>query len=130
MPSVSEYNVPMRLEYYHNTGLRVFLFALVAISLFASPGGVFAEDTPPLDEKVVTITGSVETAAVDDKGAVVAVEIWVEHGDEFDYYLVNDTPKGMELIASIGKKVTATGILEEDEDGNKIITVRSFSAAK
>lgn len=82
------------------------------------------------DEKIVTITGSVEKAAIDEKGAVIAVEIWVAQGDTYDYYLVNDTPEGNNIIGLVGNKITATGILEEDEDGNKILSVKTYSLIK
>ncbi len=78
-------------------------------------------------EKEITITGSVEKAAVDENDKVIAVEIWAEGPNGTEYYLVNDDAKGAELLGLAGKRVRATGAVEEDEDGNKIIMVKEFT---
>lgn len=80
---------------------------------------------PP--DKEVTITGVVEKAAVDENGKVIAVEIQEEWLEGTEYYLVNDDAKGNELLGLVGKKVEVTGVVDEDEDDNKILTVKSFS---
>lgn len=82
------------------------------------------------EAKKITVSGSVEKAAVDQNGKVIAVEIWAESGDTVDYFLVNDDAKGNELLSLTGKKITVTGIVEEDEDDNKIITVQTYTVDK
>jgi hypothetical protein len=121
----------MLKAYYHNVGIGIFWSAILSFVLLTAPVRSFAEDAAtPSEDKEITITGSVEKAAIDEKGAVIAVEIWVEQGDSYDYFLVNDTPKGNELIPHVGSKVTLTAVLEEDEDGNKILTVKSYTVLK
>jgi hypothetical protein len=121
----------MRAAYHNNIKFGAILSLILALFLLMAPARSLAEETSLVpDEKIVTITGSVEKAAIDEKGAVIAVEIWVVQGDTYDYYLVNDTPEGSAVIALVGSKITATGILEEDEDGNKILTVKSYSPQK
>jgi len=100
----------------------VFLF-LCTVPAFAADQGIEAGNT-------VTVTGNVEKAALDEKGNVIAVEIWAEGGDGYDYYLVNDSDKGNELIPLVGKRVRASGTVEEDEDGNKILTITGYSVVK
>lgn len=80
---------------------------------------------PP--DKEVTITGVVEKAAVDENDKVIAVEIQEEWLEGTEYYLVNDDAKGNELLGLVGKRVEVTGVVDEDEDENKILTVKSFS---
>lgn len=122
----------MQLAYHLNLGARNLIHILIAFFLFFSPSLSYAEEAPVIsdDNKEITVSGTVEKAAIDDKGAVIAVEIWVAQGDAYDYFLVNDTPEGNALLGLVGTKVTATGILEEDEDGNKILTVRTYSVLK
>ena len=121
----------MRIAYHHNLGIGVVLPVILAFLLVLSPAISLAEEAAPLpDEKEITVSGTVEKAAIDDKGAVIAVEIWVAQGDAYDYYLVNDNREGNTLLGFVGSKVTATGILEEDEDGNKILTIKSYSILK
>ncbi len=79
----------------------------------------------------MTVTGQLEKAAIDEKtGKVIAVEIWAESGEITEYYLVNDDDKGNELLRYAGGRVKATGLVEEDEDGNKIISVTNYTLLK
>lgn len=78
-------------------------------------------------DKDVTITGVVAKAAVDENDKVIAVEIQEERAEGTEYYLVNDDAKGNELLGLVGKQVEVTGVVDEDEDENKILTVKSFS---
>jgi hypothetical protein len=121
----------MRAAYHNNMTMGAIFPFIFAFFLLVCPALSHADETSLVpDEKQVTITGSVEKAAIDEKGAVIAVEIWVAVGDTYDYYLVNDTPEGNAILAHVGSKITATGILEEDEDGNKILSVKSYSILK
>ncbi|MBI3793239.1 MAG: hypothetical protein HY280_00745 [Nitrospinae bacterium] len=121
----------MLRAFYHNLGVGVFCAVVFSILSMSAPLSAFGEDAATAsEEKEVTITGSIEKAAIDEKGAVIAVEIWVEQGDAYDYFLVNDSPKGNELLGHVGSRTTLSGILEEDEDGNKIVTVKSFAIVK
>ncbi|MBI3582261.1 MAG: hypothetical protein HY098_09365 [Nitrospinae bacterium] len=121
----------MRTSYHHNLGAGFFFAFIFAFFMVLSPSISIAEEAVSHpDEKEITVSGTVEKAAIDEKGEVIAVEIWVAQGDAYDYYLVNDTPDGNALLGLVGAKVTATGILEEDEDGNKILTVKKYSVLK
>lgn len=102
--------------------------AAVALLYFCVLPSFAAENAEP--GKPVTVTGNVEKAALDEKGNIIAVEIWAEEGDAYDYYLVDDTPRGNELIPLVGKRVRVTGTVEEDEDGNKIIIVTGYSVVR
>ena len=69
-----------------------------------------------------TITGIVVAADWDDKDKAIAVSI--ETDDEL--YYVSDNPIGKQLLELLDKKVTVTGIVGEDKDGNRTITVKSY----
>jgi len=69
-----------------------------------------------------TITGTVVAADWDDKDKAIAVSI--ETDDEL--YYVSDNPIGKQLLELLDKKVTVTGIVGEDKDGNRTITVKSY----
>ncbi len=103
--------------------MYVFLTGLIAIS----PAHARQKDVVRPPDKEVTIIGVVEKAAVDENNKVIAVEIQEEMVEGTEYYLVNDDAKGNELLGLIGKQVEVTGIVDEDEDDNKILTVKSFS---
>lgn len=105
------------------------LFFLCALILSAAAPAAHArqkEVVRPPDKEVV-IAGVVEKAAVDENDQVIAVEIQVQGPDGVDYYLVNDDAKGNELLGLVGKQVDVTGIIDEDEDDNKLLTVKGFS---
>jgi hypothetical protein len=46
--------------------------------------------------------------------------------DDSDVYEIGDSEQGDELLSHVGARVEVTGMVEEDEDGMKIITVTSF----
>ena len=46
--------------------------------------------------------------------------------DDHDVYEIGDNEQGDELMGHVGAIVEVTGTVEEDEDGVKIITVKSF----
>ena len=71
----------------------------------------------------VTITGIVTAADWGEDDDIIAVTI--ETADE-EEYLVDDTPKGEELLELIRKNVRAKGIVENDGYGDKIISVKSY----
>lgn len=108
------------------------LFAFGALAAFPQSTHAAENEAVINDQgvKKITVTGSVEKAAVDDSGKVIAVEIWTESNGAADYYLVDDDPKGSELLPLVGKKVEIAGTVEEDEDDNKILTVQSYTVLK
>ncbi len=59
----------------------------------------------------------------DDEELVFAVVVLTDEGDEF---LVDDTDLGEELLELVDKRIKVTGWVEEDEDGDWMITVRSY----
>jgi len=71
----------------------------------------------------VTITGIVTAADWGEDDDIIAVTI--ETADE-EEYLVDDTPKGEELLELIRKNVRVKGIVENDGYGDKIISVKSY----
>jgi len=117
---------------YLKSRFPAFVFSLLFLTVFAMyPARAIAEEeNPAFPSKRMTVTGALEKAAIDERGKVIAVEIWAEAGESTDYYLVNDDAKGNELLAFAGKRITATGIVEEDEDGNKIISVQAYTLLK
>ncbi|MFC1888220.1 hypothetical protein ACFL4G_00545 [Thermodesulfobacteriota bacterium] len=72
-----------------------------------------------------TITGIVKPFDWDDddEELVFAVTILTEDGDE---YLVDDNDLGEELLELVDLPVQATGSIEEDEEGDLLITVRHY----
>ncbi len=107
---------------------RLFFICLLLLGfVFTSPVYAGQKGAPPPPDKDVTITGVVGKAAVDENDKVIAVEIQEDRSGETEYYLVNDDAKGNELLALVGKKVEVTGVVDEDEDENKILTVKSYS---
>lgn len=114
--------VPLR------TAARLFVLCALLIGAAAVPPVHAAKKEvvrPP--DKEITITGLVEKAAVDENDKVIAVEIQVEGPDGIDYYLVNDDAKGSELLGLVGRQVDVSGIVDEDEDENKLLTVKEYS---
>ncbi|MEW5801944.1 MAG: hypothetical protein AB1847_07535 [bacterium] len=71
----------------------------------------------------VTITGIVTAADWDEDDDIVAVTISTADEEE---YLVDDNPKGEELLELVYRNVKATGVVEDDGEGGKLISVRSY----
>lgn len=46
--------------------------------------------------------------------------------DDGEMYEIGDSEQGDELVGHVGARVEVTGMVEEDEDGVKVITVTSF----
>jgi len=69
-----------------------------------------------------TIMGKVVAADWDDNENLIAVSI--ETGSES--YYVSDNPIGQELLELEGETVNVTGIIGEDEDGEKTIIVITY----
>ena len=85
-------------------------------------------------EKEATITGEIVAIDWDEEENVTAVAISVEIVPDdtteevyYEEYKVADNEIGMELIELVGKTVEATGIIETDEDENKMIYVKKYS---
>ena len=70
----------------------------------------------------VTIEGIVYGANWDDEGNTTAVVI-VAEGVE---YIVADSGQGRKLLTLEGKTIKATGTVEENEVGDKVITITSY----
>ena len=76
----------------------------------------------PAAEKV-TITGTVYEDAWDSNDNPTAVVIEAADGEE---YKVSDVGKGKELLKLDGKEVKATGVVVEDSEGWKTITIMAY----
>lgn len=70
----------------------------------------------------ITIVGTVTPIEFNDNDKVVAVTIDTAEG----YYDVSDNSIGKELLELLDKNITATGIVGEDKDGNRIITIETY----
>lgn len=73
--------------------------------------------------KTVTLTGIVIPVDWDDRQRVIAATLAT--ADEKEYRICA-TKKGKELLASLQHEIEATGVLERDEKGRNVITVRSY----
>ncbi len=108
--------------------VRLFFASLFLLGAAAVlPVHAAKKEAPPPADKEVTITGVVAKAAVDENDKVIAVEIQEDRSGETEYYLVNDDTKGNELLGLVDKRVEVTGVVDEDEDDNKILTVKSYT---
>ena len=74
-------------------------------------------------ERDVTITGIVTDAGWDADNNVIAVCIATANEED---YLVDDDKNGDKLLIHRQEKVRVTGLIREDEDGGKIISVKRF----
>jgi hypothetical protein len=74
-------------------------------------------------EKNITITGTVVPTDWGKNGTVVAVALSTPAEDE---YLVTNNALGQELLQLIGAKVLARGIMTEDENWNRRITLTNY----
>lgn len=74
-------------------------------------------------KKTVTLTGIVIPADWNDDQEVIAASLAT--ADEKEYRICS-TKKGKELLDALQREIEATGILERDEKGRNIITVRHY----
>ncbi len=74
-------------------------------------------------KKTVTLTGIVIPADWNDRQEVIAASLAT--ADEKEYRICS-TKKGKELLGAFQREVEATGILDRDEKGRNIITVRHY----
>ena len=70
-----------------------------------------------------TLTGIVIPADWNDRQEVIAAAL--AKADEKEYR-ISTTKKGKELLGALQREVEATGVLERDEEGRNVITVRSY----
>jgi hypothetical protein len=75
--------------------------------------------------KQVAITGIVVPTDWDKDGNVVAVAISTPLEDE---YVVDKNSLGQELLQFLGRKVLVKGMVTEDENWNKAITVVDYES--
>ena len=90
------------------------LCALVLLCLVCATN-VFAADE-------VTVTGTVYATAWDDNGKVIAAVIACS-GEEF---IIVANAAGTELFNLNYKDVMASGVIGQDSEGNKTLTVSSY----
>ena len=118
--------------------LRIWMYGL--IFLFVIVANSSASIYSHVREDTVIITGTVEAYKWDENDSITAVVISVEivvedpteevHETEYEDYYVYDTIEGRELLTMVGETVEATGVVEEDENGNKTIFVLSYRVIK
>jgi hypothetical protein len=75
------------------------------------------------DENVVDLKGTVFATDNDDKGNVIAVSIIDAGGEEF--FVANDEV-GKQLLKLVDKNVKASGVINVDKHGKKIIKIKKF----
>jgi hypothetical protein len=73
--------------------------------------------------KAVTLTGIVIPADWNDRQEVIAVALAT--ADEKEYRICM-TKKGKELLGALQREIEATGVLDRDESGRTLITVRRY----
>ena len=72
----------------------------------------------------ISVTGTVWEDEWDDNDNVTAVVIEADDGEE---YLVSNEGKGKELLTLGGRNVKVTGVVGEEVDGWKTITVTAYA---
>lgn len=75
----------------------------------------------------ITITGVITPIDWDDEDNIVAISISTSEEEE---YIVEDSPLGEELFNLINEYVKVTGFIEEDEYGDKTISVVNYKLIK
>ncbi len=73
--------------------------------------------------KTVTLTGIVIPADWNDRQEVIVAALATADEKE---YRINATKKGKELLGELQREVEATGVLDRDETGRNVITIRSY----
>jgi len=71
-------------------------------------------------KKEITIIGYVTELDEDDEGESVKIST------DDDDYIVEMNKQGKKLLDLMDRDVEATGTVQNDKDGNKVITVSSF----
>lgn len=99
---------------------RFFVLGLCALMLLSA---VSAADVFAADE--VTVTGTVYATAWDVNDNVIAAAI-AGSGEEYEEYVIVANDVGKELFKLKYKVVKATGVLGQDSEGNKTITVTKY----
>lgn len=56
----------------------------------------------------------------------MVIDFYQIETDDGEVYEIGDSEQGDELLGYVGARVEVTGMVEEDEDGIKVITVTSF----
>lgn len=77
-------------------------------------------------EKTKTITGIVYPVKRDNQGRVTAIVIDSADEDQ-DEYFVSPGKKCSELFQILNKKIEACGKISENEKGNLVIDIKSYS---
>ena len=96
---------------------KFFVLGLCALMLLSavSAANVFAADE-------VTVTGTVYATAWDDNDNVTAAEI----ADLDEVYVIVANAAGKELFKLNYRDVKAIGVIGQDSEGNKTLTVSSY----
>ena len=72
---------------------------------------------------LATVTGLLIPADWDEKGNIIAAVISTYSEEE---YLIDQDAKNDELLTFLRRRVKASGLVREDEDGNKMIAVKRY----
>ena len=98
-----------------NKKFLVLVLSALALFIVMCSTNVFAADE-------VTVTGTVYSTTWDDDGNVIAVVVASMDGE----YVVANNAAGKKLFELEYKVVKASGIVGEDSEGNKTLTVSSY----
>jgi hypothetical protein len=72
--------------------------------------------------KEIIINGYIEADQWDEDDNVIGVKVVTDYED----YSIEMNSLGEELLSFLGEDVDVTGIVEEEKDGSKVITVTGF----
>jgi hypothetical protein len=78
-------------------------------------------------KKIVTLTGIVIPADWNDQQEVVAAALATSDEKE---YRITGNKKGRELLDVLQRQVEAIGVVERDDKGGNVITVKRFTIKK
>ena len=78
-------------------------------------------------ETLATITGLLMPADWDEKGNIIAAVISTYSEEE---YLIDQDSRNEELLTFVRQRVKVSGLVREDEDGNKMITIKRYEILK
>jgi len=77
-----------------------------------------------MDSKdLTTIRGLIIPVDWDDRGNIIAAAVSTHFEEE---YFIDQNPWGEELLAFVRQRVKASGIVRDDKQGKKIITVKKY----
>ncbi len=72
---------------------------------------------------LTTLRGLLVPASWDERGVINSATVLTYFEED---YLIDQNPLGEELLAFVRQRVKVIGVVREDQNGNKIITVKKY----